>query len=57
MEPVLGALAAVTGPQPEDLPPALDCDGQGHIHGPVGDRPMYVGRSATAPSRIFTWMA
>jgi hypothetical protein len=38
MEPVLGALAAVTGPQPEDLPPALDCDGQGHIHGPFGDR-------------------
>ncbi len=38
VQPVLGSLAAVSGPQPEDLPPALGRDGQGHIDGPVGDR-------------------
>ena len=37
VQPVLGALAAVAGPQPQDLPAALDGDGQGHVDGPVGD--------------------
>jgi hypothetical protein len=35
--PVLGALAAVAGPQPQDLPGALDRDGQGHADRAVGD--------------------
>jgi hypothetical protein len=34
---VLGALAAVAGPQPENLAPAFGGDGQGHVDGPVGD--------------------
>ena len=46
-EPVLGALAAVTGPQPQDVALAVDGDAQDHVHGPVG----------TCPSRILTWMA
>ncbi len=37
---MLGALAAVAGPQPEDVPPALDSDRQGHVNGPVGYRPV-----------------
>ncbi|MDQ0956362.1 hypothetical protein QFZ66_000240 [Streptomyces sp. B4I13] len=42
VHPVLGALAAVAvaGPQPEDVPPALDSDRQGHVNGPVGHRPI-----------------
>ncbi len=40
VHPVLGALAAVAGPQPEDVPPALDSDRQGHVNGPVGYRPV-----------------
>ncbi len=36
VHPVLGALAAVAGPQAQDLPPALGGDGQGHVDGPVG---------------------
>lgn len=38
VEPVLGALAAVTGPQNQDLPAALRGDGQSHIDGTFGDR-------------------
>ncbi|CAL9343586.1 hypothetical protein SUDANB176_00321 [Streptomyces sp. enrichment culture] len=38
VQPVFGALTAVAGPQPGDLPPALDGDGKGHVDGPVGDR-------------------
>lgn len=38
VQPVLGALAAVAGPQPQDLPPALGGDRQGHVDRPVGDR-------------------
>jgi hypothetical protein len=38
VQPVLGALAAVAGPQPQDFAPALSSDGQGDIDGPVGDR-------------------
>ncbi len=38
VQPVLGALAAVTGPQPQDVPAALRGDGQSDIDGPVGDR-------------------
>lgn len=40
VHPVLGALAAVAGPQPEDVPPALDSDRQDHVDGPVGYRPV-----------------
>jgi hypothetical protein len=34
---VLGALAAVAGPQAEDLAPALGGDGQGRVDRPVRD--------------------
>ncbi|MDQ1064589.1 hypothetical protein QFZ32_000028 [Streptomyces canus] len=38
VRPVLGALAAFTCPQPQNLPPALGGHGQGHVDGPVGHR-------------------
>jgi hypothetical protein len=37
MEPVLGALATVTGPQPEDVAGAIDGDRQRDVDRPVGD--------------------
>jgi hypothetical protein len=36
----LAPLAAVAGPQPEDVPTAFDSDRQGHVNGPVGNRPV-----------------
>ncbi|GAA0270604.1 hypothetical protein GCM10010302_05210 [Streptomyces polychromogenes] len=38
VHPVLGALAAVAGPQPENVQPPLGRDRQGHVNGPVGNR-------------------
>jgi hypothetical protein len=35
VHPVLGSLAAVACPQAQDVPPALDGDGQGHVDRPV----------------------
>jgi hypothetical protein len=37
VQPVLGALAAVTGPQPEDVAGAIDGDRQRDVDRPVGD--------------------
>ena len=36
-EPKLGALATITGPQPEDVAGALDGDREGDVDPPVGD--------------------
>jgi hypothetical protein len=35
-----GSLAAVAGPQPQDVAAALHGDGQGEADGPVGDLPV-----------------
>ena len=40
LQPVLGALPAVAGPQAEDVAVAVDGDGQGHVDRPVGDLPV-----------------
>ncbi len=40
LQPELGAFANLTGPQADDVPGALDRDGQGEVDGPVGDRPV-----------------
>lgn len=40
LQPELGALAAVTGPQAQDVPGALDLDCQGQVDRPVGDLPV-----------------
>jgi hypothetical protein len=37
VQPVLGSLTAVAGPQSEDLPGALDRDRERHVDGLVGD--------------------
>ena len=47
LQPELGALAAVAGPQPEDVALTVDGDADGHVD----------GRLATWPSRILTTMA
>lgn len=38
VHPVLGALAAVAGPQPEDVPPAFGGDRECDVDGPVRNR-------------------
>lgn len=42
VEPVFGALAAVTGPQPEDVAAALTGDRERDVDRPVGDLPVAV---------------
>lgn len=61
---MLGALAAVAGPQPGNLPSALDGDGQGNVDGPVRHRAvahtaatvlMLLGVPARVIDQIMEW--